>query len=300
MDASEVRTVGVVGSGIMGSGIAEVAARAGADVVVVERDDQLARAWARADRVLPREGRRARQAPRGGARDAVLARVRGATDVSELAGADLVIEAATEDIGAKLEVFRRLDEVTRPEVVLASNTSSLPIGSLAEVDEAAGAGRRDALLQSRAGDGARGAHRERRDLERRRTPSVEAFAKRLGKTTVRSKDRAGFIVKPPADPVLNSAVRLLGDGIATREDIDTAIELGPASSDGPAPADRRDRARHDDARRHVLFEAFGEPTDAPPELLKRMVAKGAWDGSPAGASTILTATEERRRGRPAR
>ena len=272
MDASEVRTVGVVGSGIMGSGIAEVAARAGADVVVVERDDQLLeRGRARIESSLAKAVERGKLPAEE--RDAVLARVRGATDLSELAGADLVIEAATEDIGAKLEVFRRLDEITRPEVVLASNTSSLPIGSLAEVTKrpAQVVGMHFfnpapvmALVELIASE----------ETSEETYALVEAFAKRLGKTTVRSKDRAGFIVNRLLIPYLNSAVRLLGDGIATREDIDTAIELGLRHPMGPLRLIDEiglDTTMHVG---NVLFEAFGEPTDAPPELLKRMVAEG--------------------------
>jgi 3-hydroxybutyryl-CoA dehydrogenase len=103
---------------------------------------------------------------------------------------------------------------------------------------------------------------------------AEAFAKRLGKTTVRSKDRAGFIVNRLLVPYLNSAVRLLDDGIATREDIDTAIELGLRHPMGPLRLIDEiglDTTMHVGS---VLFEAFGEATDAPPELLERMVSEG--------------------------
>ena len=103
---------------------------------------------------------------------------------------------------------------------------------------------------------------------------AEGFAKRLGKTTVRSKDRAGFIVNRLLIPYLNSAVRLLDDGVATREDIDTAIELGLRHPMGPLRLIDEiglDTTVHVG---NVLFEAFGEPTDAPPELLKRLVAEG--------------------------
>jgi 3-hydroxybutyryl-CoA dehydrogenase len=272
MDASQVRTVGVVGSGIMGSGIAELAARAGAEVVVVERDAELLeRGRARIEGSLTKAVERGKLPAEE--RDAVLARVRGTTDLSELADADLVIEAATEDIDAKLELFRRLDEITRPEVVLASNTSSLPIGSLAEATErpAQVVGMHFfnpapvmALVELIASE----------DTSEETSAFAEAFAKRLGKTTVRSKDRAGFIVNRLLIPYLNSAVRLLEDGIATREDIDTAIELGLRHPMGPL---RLIDEIGLDTTMHVadvLFEAFGEPTDAPPELLKRLVAEG--------------------------
>jgi 3-hydroxybutyryl-CoA dehydrogenase len=256
----------------MGSGIAELAARAGADVVVIEQSDELLeRGRARIGSSLAKAVERGKLSAEE--RDAVLARVRGATELSGLAGADLVIEAATEDIDAKLEVFRRLDEITRPEVVLASNTSSLPIGSLAEVTE-----RPEqvvgmhffnpapvmALVELIASE----------ETSEETFAFAEAFAKRLGKTTVRSKDRAGFIVNRLLVPYLNSAVRLLDDGIATREDIDTAIELGLRHPMGPLRLIDEiglDTTMHVG---NVLFEAFGEATDAPPELLERMVSEG--------------------------
>src|SRR5436190_9952534 len=272
MDASDVRTVGVVGSGIMGSGIAELVARAGADVVVIEQNDELLeRGRARIGASLAKAVERGKLSAEE--RDAVLARVRGATELSALAGADLVIEAATEDIDAKLEVFRRLDEITRPDVVLASNTSSLPIGSLAEVTErpAQVVGMHFfnpapvmALVELIASE----------ETSEETFAFADAFAKRLGKTAVRSKDRAGFIVNRLLIPYLNSAVRLLEDGVATREDIDTAIELGLRHPMGPLRLIDEiglDTTMHVG---NVLFEAFGEPTDAPPELLERMVAEG--------------------------
>ncbi|MFL5767401.1 MAG: 3-hydroxyacyl-CoA dehydrogenase family protein [Actinomycetota bacterium] len=272
MNASEIRTVGVVGSGIMGSGIAEVAARAGADVVVVEQSAELLeRGRGRIESSLAKAVERGKL--QGAERDAVLARVRGVTDLAELADADLVIEAATEDIDAKLEVFRRLDEITRPGVVLASNTSSLPIASLGEVtkrpDEVVGMHFFNpapvmALVELIASD----------ETSEETFALAEAFAERLGKTTVRSKDRAGFIVNRLLIPYLNSAIRLLDDDVATREDIDTAIELGLRHPMGPL---RLIDEIGLDTTMHVgniLYEAFGEPTDAPPELLKRMVAEG--------------------------
>jgi len=272
MNASQVRTVGVVGAGIMGSGIAEVAARAGTDVVVVEQSDQLLeRGRARIDASLAKAVERGKLPAEE--REAVLARVRGATDLSELAGSDLVIEAASEDIDAKLDVFRRLDEIARPEVVLASNTSSLPIGSLAEATKrpAQVVGMHFfnpapvmALVELIASDA----------TSEETFALAEGFAKRLGKTTVRSKDRAGFIVNRLLIPYLNSAVRLLDDGVATREDIDTAIELGLRHPMGPLRLIDEiglDTTVHVG---NVLFETFGEPTDAPPELLKRLAAEG--------------------------
>jgi 3-hydroxybutyryl-CoA dehydrogenase len=272
MDASKVRTVGVVGSGIMGSGIAEVAARAGTDVVVVERDDQLLeRGRARIESSLAKVVERGKlQAEE---RDAVLERVRGATDLSELAEADLVIEAATENLEAKLGVFRRLDEVTRPDVVLASNTSSLPISEIAAATKhpARVIGMHFfnpppvmALIEVIPGI----------ETSEETISFAQEFADRIGKTTVRSVDRAGFIVNMLLVPYLNAAVRLLDDGVATREDIDAAIHLGLGHPMGPLTLIDLiglDTTMHVG---NVLFEEFHERLYAPPPLLKRMVSAG--------------------------
>ena len=132
MKAEEVRKVGVIGAGIMGSGIVEVVARAGMAVVFVEATDELVAAGRerveRSTRVAAERGKMSADD-----RDQVLGRIAGTTDLADLADVDLAIEAATEDYETKRQLFRRLDEVTRPDVVLASNTSSIPIVDLASV-----------------------------------------------------------------------------------------------------------------------------------------------------------------------
>ena len=254
MNAADVRTVGVVGCGIMGSGIAEVAARAGTDVVVVEANSELLeRGRARIEASLSKAVERGKLDAEE--RDAVLSRIRGATDLSELADADIVIEAASEDLEAKRDVFRRLDDLTRPDVILAEQVIGMhffnppPVMALVE------------LIPSL-------------ETSEETFSFAEAFAARLGKTTVRSKDRAGFIVNMLLIPYLNAAVRLLDEGVATREDIDTAIHLGLAHPMGPL---RLIDLIGLDTTMHVgnvLFEEFHEPGYAPPPLLKRMVSTG--------------------------
>jgi 3-hydroxybutyryl-CoA dehydrogenase len=279
MDASQVRTVGVVGSGIMGSGIAELAARAGADVVVVERDEELlSRGRARIEGSLAKAVERGKLSAEE--RDAVLARVRGATDISELADADLVIEAATEDIDAKLELFRRLDEITRPEVVLASNTSSLPIGSLAEATErpAQVVGMHFfnpapvmALVELIASE----------ETSEETFAFAEAFAKRLGKTTVRSKDRAGFIVNRLLIPMLNQAARLVEQGYATVEDVDAAMRIGAGHPMGPFALIDLIGADVVVAIGRTLHEEYRATSEAPsPDLLRRVTL--GWLGRKTG------------------
>jgi 3-hydroxybutyryl-CoA dehydrogenase len=272
MDPGDVSTVGVVGCGIMGSGIVEVCARAGMQVTFVEAtDDFVDRGWERINRSTAKavEGGKLDEA----GRKEINGRISGGTDLQGLAGSDLVIEAVIEDPAMKRDVFRRLDELLRPEVVIASNTSSIPIADLAAVTK-----RPDRVL---------GMHffnpppvMKLLELVRSLATSEEtlAFARgmgeRLGKTTVLAKDRAGFIVNMLLIPYLNGAIRMLEEGFATREDIDVAVELGLRHPMGPLTLldfIGLDTAMH---VADVLYEEFKHPDYAPPPLLKRMVTMG--------------------------
>ena len=272
MKAEDVRKVGVVGCGIMGAGIVEVCARAGLDVRYVEANpDLVERGRSRIEASILRAVERGKLEEQQGAEE--LSRIAGSTTIDDLADRDLVIEAATEHHETKREVFRRLDEVTRPEVVLASNTSSIPIVELAAVT-----GRPARVV---------GMHFFNPvpvmgliEVVRAITTSDETvessrgFGAVLGKTTVLSKDRAGFIVNMLLIPYLNGAVRMLDEGFATCEDIDMAVSLGLAHPMGPLRL--LDLIGLDTALfvANVLFEEFREPLFAPPPLLKRMVTAG--------------------------
>lgn len=272
MRGEDVGTLGVVGCGLMGSGIVEVAARAGQHVVFLESGDELVQAGlARIERSTQRAVEREKLTPEE--RDGVLERISGTTDVQTLAVADLVIEAATEDRETKVALFARLDEVTRPEVVLASNTSSIPIADLGAATK-----RPDRVI---------GLHFFNPvpvmglvEIVRSITTSDEtvefgrAYCGTLGKTTVLSRDRAGFIVNTLLIPYLNDAIRMLEDGFATREDIDTAVALGLNHPMGPLRL--ADLIGLDTCLQigNVLYEEFKEPRFAPPPLLKRMVTAG--------------------------
>jgi 3-hydroxybutyryl-CoA dehydrogenase len=272
MRAEDVLTVGVVGCGLMGSGIAEVAARAGQDVVVLEASEELLqRGRARIESSMGKAVERGRLS--ADERAAVMGRIRGTTEVEDLAGADLVIEAATEDHATKVGMFRRLDEIIKPEVILASNTSSIPIADLG-----AATSRPDKVL---------GMHffnpvpaMSLIELVRAITTSEDtmafgrAYGVVLGKTTVESRDRAGFIVNALLIPYLNGAVRMLEDGFATREDIDTAVHLGLNHPMGPLQLIDLIGLDTHLFIADVLFEEFKEPTYAPPPLLRRMVTAG--------------------------
>jgi 3-hydroxybutyryl-CoA dehydrogenase len=272
MNPEDVRSVGVVGCGIMGSGIVEVCAKAGMDVTFVEVDEERCQHGLRAiERSLGRAVERGKLDE--AERDRVLGRIAPATDLADLAGSDLVIEAVTENPDVKCDVFRRLDELTRPEVVLATNTSSLPIVDLASVTK-----RPDRVL---------GMHffnpppvMKLLELVRAITTSDEtvefarAVGERVGKTPVLAQDRAGFIVNMLLVPYLNNAVRMFENGFATREDIDAGVQLGLGHPMGPlALLDLigLDTAVH---VANVLFEEFKDPDLSPPPLLKRMVSAG--------------------------
>ncbi len=272
MRAEDVRSVGVVGCGIMGSGIVEVCARSGLQVTFVEADDELvAKGRSNVERSTLGAVERGRLS--AGERDEVLARISGISDIAGLADADLVIEAATEDPKTKVGVFRRLDEVTRPEIVLASNTSSIPIVELASATK-----RPERVM---------GMHFFNPvpvmvliELVRAITTSEEtvefgrAFGVVLGKTTVESRDRAGFIVNMLLVPYLNGAVRMLEEGFATREDIDTALHLGLNHPMGPLRLIDLIGLDTHMFIANVLYEEFKEPAYAPPPLLRRMVSAG--------------------------
>ncbi len=272
MEPQEVRRVGVVGCGLMGSGIVEVVGRAGAEVVFVETSPELvARGRAAIERSMARAVERGKLDPEE--RDEVLARIRGTTDLAELADVDLVIEAATEDPAAKAEVFRRLGELTREEVVLASNTSSIPIADLA-----AASGRPERVV---------GMHffnpppvMKLLEVTPALTTSEETLAlargygELLGKTVVVARDEAGFIVNRLLVPFLNDAVRLLEAGFATREDIDAAVKLGLGHPMGPLELLDLIGLDTQVAISEVLLGEFGDPRYAPPPLLRRMVAAG--------------------------
>ena len=272
MDARDVRTVGVVGCGLMGSGIVEVVARAGLGAVYLEPTDDLVEAGrARIDASTSRALERGKLTAEE--RDAISGRVSGVTDAAGFADVDLVIEAATEDPAIKLETFRSLDEVTKPEVVLASNTSSIPIATLG-----AATGRPDRVI---------GMHffnpppvMKLIELTPSLSTSPETvelargFGELLGKTVVVAKDRAGFIVNRLVIPYLCAAINLYDEGFASREDIDAAMTLGMNHPMGPLAL--ADFVGLDTVLQisEVLHEEFRDPQHAPPPRLRRMVEAG--------------------------
>jgi 3-hydroxybutyryl-CoA dehydrogenase len=269
-----IERVGVVGGGQMGAGIAEIAARAGSNVLVREVNAELAeKAQARIAGSLAKAVERGKLSEAD--RDATLGRLDYTTELADMADRQLVIEAVTEDEALKLDIFRALDAaVTSPGAILASNTSSIPITRLAAVtsrpDHVVGMHffnpvpvmalmelvttvRSDASVEARA----------------------EAYANEvLGKTVIRAKDRGGFVVNMLLVPYLLGAIRMYEAGVATAEDIDTGMKLGANHPMGPLTL--CDFIGLDTMKlvADVLFDEYKEPLYASPPLLTRMVEAG--------------------------
>ena len=267
-----IERVGVVGGGLMGSGIAEVSARAGKDVVVVESSAPAVEA---ARQRLTSSLERAESRGKIESAAAVMDRVRVVDDLAELADRDIVVEAIVEDEQAKTELFRRLDEVvTSRDAILASNTSSIPIMKLAVATK-----RPSHVL---------GVHffnpvpvlklvelvpSLMTDAET--TERARAFVQEdLGKSAIDCQDRAGFVVNALLIPFILSAIRMLESGFATAEDIDQGLVLGAAHPQGPLALADLIGLDTTKAVAESLYEEFKEPLYAAPPLLARMVEAG--------------------------
>jgi 3-hydroxybutyryl-CoA dehydrogenase len=267
-----IRTVGVIGCGLMGSGIAEVCARAGYTTVVRElSDDLLSAGLERVHKSMATAVERGKLA--ANERESALHNLKGTTRIEDLNGCDLVIEAATENPEIKRRTFTELDQVCPPHAILASNTSSIPIIQMATATQ-----RPDKVL---------GMHFMNpvpvmRLIEYVRTlttsdatlDEARAFGESLGKRIIVSKDRAGFIVNFLLIPYLTEAIRMLEQGFASREDIDVGMMLGTSYPMGPFTL--LDFVGLDTTLyiADVLFDEFKDPRFAAPTLLRQMVAAG--------------------------
>lgn len=264
--------IGVVGCGLMGSGIAEVVARAGYPVVVREvSEDLLRRGFERIDRSMARAVERGKIS--AGERDAARARIRGTTDLAELAACDLVIEAIIEQMEAKKQLFRELDQICPPQTVFASNTSSLSITEMASVtrrpERFLGLHFFNPVPVMKPVEMVRGLLTSEETLAEAR-----AFCETLGKTVVACKDYPGFIVNLLLVPFLLDAVRALELGLATKEDIDTAVRLGLNHPMGPLTL--LDFVGIDTTYyiAEAMYQEFKDPRYAAPPLLRKMVLAG--------------------------
>ncbi|GHE94205.1 3-hydroxybutyryl-CoA dehydrogenase [Streptomyces spiralis] len=271
---SDISRLGVVGCGLMGSGIAEVAALRGLDVTVTESSAELAAAGR--DRVIASLERGVRRGKLTETeRDQALARLTFTHDLGELADRQFVIEAVAENRDVKLDLFRQLDKViVDPEAVLATNTSSIPV-----VDLAVATGRSSHVV---------GLHffnpvpvQKLVEVIPALTTSADTVTRAravatelLGKEVVQAPDRSGFVVNALLVPYLLAAIRMVESGAARPEDIDRGMELGCAHPMGPLRL--LDLIGLDTAQAvaESMYEEFKEPLYAAPPLLQRMVAAG--------------------------
>jgi 3-hydroxybutyryl-CoA dehydrogenase len=271
---SEIERVGVVGCGLMGSGIAEVCARAGLDVVVREVNESALAAGRKKIEGSLDKAVRSGKLPEAD-RDAALGRLRYTTDFGEFADRQLVVEAVIENEAEKLEVFRGIDKaVEADDAILASNTSSIPVMKLAMATD-----RPASVLGLHFFNPVPVMHLVELIPSLLTAPEVssraEAFADNvLGKRVIRSKDRAGFIVNALLIPYLLSAIRMLESGFATAEDIDSGVVEGLRHPMGPLALTDLIGLDTTIAVSQSLYEEFKEPLYAPPPLLSRMVEAG--------------------------
>ena len=268
----DLNIVGVIGCGLMGSGIAEVCARAGYRVVVREiNEDLLQNGLGRIQKSLGKAVARGKISQEQA--DQTLARIQGTLELADFADCDLVIEAAVENMDLKKEIFAELDHILPPHAILASNTSSLCITEMASV--------------TNRGDKILGIHFfnpvpvmpliefVRTILTSDETmAAAHGFGASLGKTMVTAKDTPGFIVNRLLIPYLLQAVQIYEDGLATREDIDTAIKLGLAHPMGPLTL--LDFVGLDTTLfiADAMYDEYKDPRYAAPPLLRRMVLAG--------------------------
>jgi 3-hydroxybutyryl-CoA dehydrogenase len=267
-----IQKLGIVGSGIMGSGIAEVAAKAGVDVLLRSRQQATADAM-----VAGLERSLAKQVERGKLEETaakeIAARVSATDDLHALHECDLVLESVVEDLAVKQELFTRLDDILKPEAILATNTSTLPVIEMAMATErpeqvvgihffnpAPMMSLVEVIAPLTASEAS--------------VTAAKEFAVGCGKDVVEVKDRAGFIVNALLFPYLNNAVRMLEAGTASRDDIDTAMKGGCNFPMGPLAL--LDLVGLDTSLSilDALYDEFRDPNYAALPLLRRMVAAG--------------------------
>jgi 3-hydroxybutyryl-CoA dehydrogenase len=269
---SAFSAVGIAGAGFMGSGIAEAAARAGLRVTLYEPGEQaLARSRDRIDRSVARAVRGGKLSPQEGVR--LVERIVWTTTLGDLSDCEVLIEAVVEELDVKRDLFARLDAVAPDARILASNTSSIPIASLAAAttrpERVCGLHFFSPVPVMQLVELVVGL-----DTDLETIAAADAFVAQLGKRPVRTKDRAGFIVNFLLVPYLMSAVRMLEDGFATREDVDDGMRYGCGHPMGPLTLCDFIGLDVLEAVCDSLYDEFKRPEYAPPALLRRMTAAG--------------------------
>ncbi len=271
-DKKEIRKIGVLGCGLMGSGIAQVAASNGYEVVVMEINEEvLNKGLGRITKNLDRMVSKGRLSDAG--KDEIMGRLSGTRQLADLAGSDMVIEAVVENLDIKQDIWRKLDQLCPSNTIFASNTSSLKISLQAEATS--------------RGDRFVGLHffnpvpmmklveviRTDETSDETHAAAMD-FSRALGKDPITCVDSTGFVVNRLLTPYLLDAVRALERGIASVEDIDKAMRLGCGHPMGPLAL--MDFIGLDTVLyiSNIMLEEFGEPSCAPPKLLSEMVSQG--------------------------
>ena len=274
-----ISKVGVVGGGLMGHGIAQICAQAGWDVVLREVDDETAaKAVGKIEKQLARAVEKGRMEQSDA--DAVRGRINETTDYGELADCDLVIEAMTEDLEAKLEMWSQVNDIVKEDAFFATNTSSLSV-----IDQAASTSRPDRFLGLHFFNPAQ--VMPLLEVVQTVTTSEEALqtgfevGEKLGKTVVHAKDKTGFIVNRLLVPYMLDAIRAYEEGVGSIEEIDVAMKAGANHPMGPLTL--ADFVGLDTlvSIGNVMFDEYRERRFAAPPTLRKMVAAG-WYGRKSG------------------
>jgi 3-hydroxybutyryl-CoA dehydrogenase len=271
--------IAVVGSGTMGNGIAQVAARAGYDVIIRDvQDEFLQRGLSTIDKSLQRDVDKQRLSAEE--KQSIIGRIATTTKVEGLSAASFVIEAVTEDLKVKTELFKSLDQITPPETILASNTSSISITKLGAAtkrpDKVIGMHFMNPVPVMKLVEVIRGIATSNETYEK-----VRALTERLGKTALDCNDSPGFVSNRVLMPMINEAIFTLYEGVATRESIDGIMKLGMNHPMGPLALADFIGLDVCLAILHVLYDGFGDPKYRACPLLQRYVDAG-WLGKKTG------------------
>jgi 3-hydroxybutyryl-CoA dehydrogenase len=271
--------IGVIGSGTMGNGIAQVAARAGYQVIMRDvQDDFLQRGMNAIDKSLQRDVDKERLT--ADEKSQITSRIKTTTDIQSLSNASFVVEAVTENFEVKSSVFKELDRITPPEAILASNTSSISITKLAAVtgrpDKIIGMHFMNPVPVMKLVEVIRGIATSDETYEK-----VRGLTEKLGKTALDCNDSPGFVSNRVLMPMINEAIYTLYEGVATRESIDGIMKLGMNHPMGPLQLADFIGLDVCLAILNVLYDGFGDPKYRACPLLKRYVDAG-WLGKKSG------------------
>jgi len=268
----EIHKVAVIGGGTMGVGIARTLAGAGLEVLLCEKDKGSSHA---AEQMLKQDldKEESRWGLTKSEKQAILRRVSNVWKVWETAQADLVIESVNEDFELKVEVLRSLEEVCEPEIIFVTNTSILSVSELAETlkhaERFVGLHFVNPVPETKVAEVIRGKATTDETVE-----AVKEFAKRIGKTPIEVNEYPGYVTSRVMLPMLNEAIHVVMEGVASAEDVDTAMKLGYNMEIGPLAL--ADRMGLDEVKRWLdhLFDELGELKYRPCPLLLRMVRAG--------------------------